>query len=167
VLSENNDRRIGVRTSTIEDQLAEVRRRIDALRAADGAWRFRRHVDIVADVEQKLAQLKTRLDVAERSLAADVSGDWATFSAAVESELESWDTYLERLQTTVATRASHTRQRAETAIADVRSLRIAVGERLTEAGDGAADGWQEQRERVGAARDELEQKADELSAKLT
>ena len=155
-----------MRTATIEEQLADVRRRIDALQAADGVWRFRRHVDVVA-VEQRLAQLKTRLDVAERSLAADVSGDWAAFVAAVESELESWDTYLERLQTTVATRAWHTRERAETAIADVRSLRIAVGERLAQAGDATANGWQEQRERVGAARDELEQKADELSSKLT
>ena len=154
-----------MRTTTIEEQLADVRRRIDALQAADGVWRFRRHVDIVADVEQRLAQLKTRLNVAERSLAADISGDRAAFVAAVESELESWDTYLERLQTTVATRAWHTRERAETAIADVRSLRIAVGERLAQAG-ATANGWQEQRERVGAARDELEQKADELSATL-
>jgi hypothetical protein len=155
-----------VRATTIEEQLAEVRRRIDALRAPGGVWRFRRHVDVIADVEQRLAQLNTRLDVAERSLAADVSGDWATFAAAVESELASWDTYLERLQTTVATRAWHTREQAETAIADVRSLRIAVGERLAQAGDAAANGRREQRERVGAARDELEQKADELSANL-
>ena len=154
-------------TTTIEDQLATVRRRIDALRAPGGVSRFRRHVDVVADVEQALAQLKTRLDVAERSLAADVSGDWPAFAAAVESELESWDTYLERLQTTVATRASHTREQAETAIAEVRSLRIAVGERLAQAGDATANDWQEQREGVGAARDELEQKADELSATLT
>jgi hypothetical protein len=156
-----------VSTPTIEDQLEEVRRRIDALRSSGGVLRFRRHVDIVTAVEQRLAQLKTRLDVAERSISADVSGDWATFAAAVEAELESWDTYLERLQTTVATRAWHTREQAETAIADIRSLRIAVGERLAQAGDAAADGWEEQRERVGAARDELEQKADELSAKLT
>jgi hypothetical protein len=156
-----------VSTPTIEDQLAEVRRRIDALRSSGGVLRFRRHVDIVTAVEQRLAQLKTRLDVAERSISADVSGVWAAFAAAVESELESWDTYLERLQTTVATRAWHTREQAETAIADIRSLRIAVGERLAQAGDAAADGWEEQRERVGAARDELEQKADELSAKLT
>ena len=153
-------------TTTIEDQLAEACRRIDALQAADGVWRFRRHVDIVADVEQRLAQLNTRLDVAERSLAADVSGDWPSFAAAVESELESWDTYLERLQTTVATRAWHTRDQAETAIAEVRSLRIAVADRLGQAGYDGADDRQEQRERVSAARDELEQKADELSTKL-
>jgi hypothetical protein len=155
-----------VSTRTIEQQLAEVRRRIEQLHASGGGPRLQRHLDLVDDVEQKLAQLKTRLDVVERSLAADVSGDWATFAAAVEAELESWDTYLERLQTTVATRAWHARELAEAAIGEVRSSRVAVDERLAQARDAAGDGWQAQRERVSAARDELEQKADELSAKL-
>jgi hypothetical protein len=155
-----------VTTATIEEQVAEVRRRIVQLHASGGGPRLRRHLDLVDDVEQKLAQLKTRLDVAERSLAVDVSGDWATFAAAVEAELESWDTYLERLQTTVATRAWHARERAEEAISDVRSRRVVVDERLAQAREAAGDDWQEQRERVSAARDELEQKADRLSAKL-
>jgi hypothetical protein len=153
-------------SKTIEEQLAEVRRRIEQLHPSRGAPRLQRHRDLVDDVERKLAQLKTRLDVAERSLAADVSGDWATFAAAVEAELESWDTYLERLQTTVATRAWHAREQAEAAIGDVRSRRVAVDERLAQARDAAGDAPHEQRERVSAARDELEQKADELSAKL-
>jgi hypothetical protein len=155
-----------VSTTTIEEQLAQVRQRIEQLHASGAAPRLQRHLDLVDEVEQRLAQLKTRLDVAERSLAADVSGDWATFAAAVEAELESWDTYLERLQTTVATRAWHAREQAEAAIGDVRSRRIAIDERLAQARDAAADGWQEQRELVSAARRELEQKADELSAKL-
>jgi hypothetical protein len=147
---------------SIEEQLAAVRRRIELLKASGGAPP-RRHIDVLDDVEQRLAQLKARLDVAERSLAADVSGDWATFAAAVEAELESWDIYLERLQTIVATRAWQSRERAEEAIGEVRSRRIAVEERLAQVCSAA---WQDQQERVGAARDELEQKADELSANL-
>ena len=143
-------------TTTIEEQLADVRRRIEQLQAAGGMPRLQRHLDLVEDVEQKLAQLKTRLDVAERSLAADTSGDWATYAAAVEAELESWDTYLERLQATVATRAWHAREQAETAIGEVRSRRIAVDESLAHG----------EKERVSEARNELEQKADELSARL-
>jgi DNA repair exonuclease SbcCD ATPase subunit len=145
-----------VSTKTIEEQLTEVRHRIEQLHASGGVPRLRRHLDLVDDVEQKLAQLKARLDVAERSLAADVSDDWAGFAAAVEAELESWDTYLERLQTTVATRAWHAREQAEAAIGDMRSRRLAVNDSL-------AHGV---RERVTEARDELEHKADELSAKL-
>ena len=153
-------------TTTIEEKVAQVRQRIEQLHASGAAPRLQRHLDLVDEVEQRLARLKTRLDVAERSLAADVSTDWATFAAAVEAELESWDTYLERLQTTVATRAWHAREQAEAAIGEVRGRRIDVDERLAEARVAADGGWQEQRERVSTARDELEQKADELSAKL-
>ena len=118
------------------------------------------------EVESKLAQLRTRLDVAEHSLAADVSDDWATFAAAVEAELESWDAYLERLQTSVATKAWKARAEAEAAIGDVRTRRIAVAERLAQARDGVGHASQEQRERVSAARDALEENADDLSAKF-
>jgi DNA repair exonuclease SbcCD ATPase subunit len=153
-------------TTTIEDQLAEIRRRIEQLHASGGVPRLQRHLELVDDVEQRLAELKTRLDVAERSLAADVSGDWATFAAAVEAELESWDTYLERLQTTVAARAWHAREQAEVAIGDVRSRRIAVGERLAQVRDFSGAASQDARKHITAARDELEQKAAELSTKL-
>ena len=90
------------------------------------------------EVEEKLGRLKTRLAVAEHSLAADLSDDWATFAAAVEAELRIWDTYLERLQTSVAAKAWKAREQAEAAIGDVRSRRIAVGERLAQVRD--ADG---------------------------
>ena len=171
-------------TTTIEDQLAEVRRRIDCIQAcaqACGLPRIRRHLDALHDaqasvraaarqapgeVEEKLEQLRTRVDVAEHSLSADVSGDWPTFVAAVEAELDTWDTYLERLQTSVATKAWNARAQAETAIAEVRTHRIAVDQHLEHARDRTDDAWQEQRRRVIAARDELEQKVDHLSTKF-
>jgi chromosome segregation ATPase len=84
----------------------------------------------------------------------------------VEAELESWDTYLERLQTTVATKAWHAREQAEAEIGDVRSRRVAVDERLAQARGVAGDASQAHKERVSAALEEFEQKADELSAKL-
>ncbi len=152
--------------ATIEEQLAKVRSRIEHLHASGAVPRLQRHLDLVDEVEQKLAQLRTRLDVAERSLAADASGDWTTFAAAVEAELESWDTYLERLQTTAATRAWNAREQAEAAIGDVRSHRIDVGERLAHVRDSADGDVQQARDRITAARDELEQKIAELSTKL-
>jgi hypothetical protein len=176
-------RRLDMSRTTIEDQLTEVRLRIDRLQgfAEPDAPRSRRHLDALEqeeaavravaeeapdEVDEKLGQLKTRLEVAEHSLAADTSDDWATFAAAVEAELHSWDTYLERLQTGVAARAWKARERAEAAIADVRSRRIAVGERLAQVRESAASPSQEARKRITAARDELEQKAAELSRKL-
>ncbi len=174
-------------TTTIEDQLAEVRRRIARLRVlaqtglvAERA-RFQRHLDALHqeeasalaavhrgpdEAEQKLGQLRTRLGVAENSLVADVSDEWTTFAAAVEDELRSWDTYLERLQATAVAKAGNARERAEAAIADVRTERIAVYDRLAQARENVNGAWLEQRNHVSSARDELEQKADELSARI-
>jgi small-conductance mechanosensitive channel len=94
------------------------------------------------------------------------SDQWTSFAAAVEDELRSWDTYLERLQTGVAANAWKTREQAERAIADLRGRRIAVEERLAQARDGVGDAGQEQRERVTAARDELAQQAHQLPTKF-
>jgi len=173
--------------TTVEDQLAEFRRRIDRLQAlaqVDAAVqrsRIQRHLDALHteeasvaaaarwapdEVEEKLGRLKTRLIVAEHSVVADVSDDWATFAAAVEGELRSWDIYLERLQTSAAAKALEAREQAEAAIGDVRTRRLAIDDRLAQARTAAGDAWQEQRKRVTAARDELEQKAAELSTKL-
>jgi hypothetical protein len=184
VVKRRDERRLDMSTTTIDDQLAEVRGRIDRLRAFEqagvtaGQARIRRHLDVLYrkeaavqaavhqapdEVEEKLAQLRTRLNVAEHSLAADVSDDWASFAAAVEEELRSWDTYLERLQTSVAAKAWKAREEAETAIGDVRCHRIEVDEHLSQA---RGDASENARERITAARDELEQKADELSARI-
>jgi hypothetical protein len=174
-------------TTTIEDQLAKVRSRIDRLQAlaqldpnAERS-RIQRHLDALHqgeesvaaaarsapdEVEQKLGQLKTRLAVAENSLLADVSEEWTTFAAAVEDELRSWDTYLERLQVTTAAKARERRQRVEAAIADIRTQRIAVYDALVQAREHVNGAWHEQRNHVSAARDDLERKADELPEKF-
>ncbi len=174
-------------TTTIEDPMKDARRRIDRLQAfapigaAADSSRIRRHLDALHreeasvlaaargapdEVDEKLGQLRTRLAVAENSLFADVSDEWTTFAAAVEDELRSWDTYIERLQATAATKAGNARERAEAAIANVRTQLIAVYERLAQARADVNGAWHEQRSHVGAARDELEQKAAELSARL-
>jgi hypothetical protein len=174
-------------TTTIEHELAETNRRIawlrDLLQTGLSSERARidRHLAALRreeasvltaareapdEVEEKLARLRMRLAVAENSVVADVSDEWTTYATAVEDELRSWDTYLERLQATSVARARQGRERAEAAIAAVRSQRIAVYERLAQARDGVNGSWQEQRCDVSAARDELERKADELSANL-
>jgi hypothetical protein len=172
---------------TIDDQLSEARLRIDRLQARAEArggtavGRIQRDLDALRkqeayvratdrhasdEVEEKLGELRTSLDVAEHALTADLSDDWATFAAAVEEELRSWDTYLERLQASVATKARRAREQGEAAIADARSHRIAVEQRLAQALDGSGDPGDEQRKRVTAARDELAQKAHQLPTKL-
>jgi len=127
---------------TIEEQLGKVRHRIEELHASGDVPRLRRHLALVDDVEHRVALLQARLDVVDRSLGADASGDPATYIAAVSAELESWDTFLERLQATIATRAWQARDQAEAEIRDVRSRRIAVDERRRAPGAGARCGRQ-------------------------
>jgi hypothetical protein len=172
-------------TTTIDDRLVEIRGQIDRLRtrAQAGAPRIWRHLDALHQaesavlaalrqeapdaVEEQLAQLNTRLDVAERSLEADAADDWATFAAAVEAELSSWDTYLERLQTSAATKAEKAREQTEARIGEVRSRRIAVGERLAQTRAPAGAASERARKRVTAARNELDKRAAQLSTKLS
>jgi hypothetical protein len=87
-----------------------------------------------------------------------------TFAAAVEDELRSWDTYLERLQATAVAKAGNARDQAEAAIAGVRTQRIAVHDCLAQARENVNGAWHERRNHVSSARDDLEQKADERSA---
>ena len=173
-------------TTTIKDPIEDARRRIDRLHTfahsgvAPDSSRIRRHLDALhreeasalaaareapEKIEEKLGQLRTRLAVAEYALVADISDEWTTFAAAVEDELRSWGVYLERVQATAA-KAGNARERAEAAIADVRTERITVHDRLTQARTDVNGAWHEQMSHVSAARDELARKADELSAKI-
>ena len=173
-------------TTTIKDPIEDARRRIDRLHTfahsgvAPDSSRIRRHLDALhreessalaaareapEKIEEKLGQLRTRLAVVEYALVADISDEWTTFAAAVEDELRSWGVYLERVQATAA-KAGNARERAEAAIADVRTERITVHERLTEARAHVNGAWHEQRSYVSVARDELARKADELPAKI-
>jgi hypothetical protein len=107
-----------------------------------------------------------RVDVADRAVSTDLSEFRAAFPNAVEEELQSWDVYFERLQATVAAKAGKARERAEAAIADFRKYRLAVADQLAKLHETSAARWSEQKARVDAARDELEQKADAIAAKL-
>ena len=174
-------------TTTVEEQLAEIREHIDRLEAkansagAEAKPAIQRHLeelrheqaaalaayrDASAEVEGKVAQLKARLEVAENASAADASDARSMFTAAVDEELHSWDAFFERLQTTAATLAGKARDEAEASLRDLRDRRIAVAKRLEQLRTASGQAWLEQKKRVSEAREELQRKADDLSAKL-
>jgi hypothetical protein len=173
--------------TTIDDRLEAVGRRIDRLQerahtgAADARPKIQYHVDALrreADavrtatrsapdrVEQRYAELTTRLDVAERSLAVDSERERARFAAAVDAELRSLDAYVDGLQQEVSKQRGSTRRQADAAIAELRTRRQQLGAELMRLRDCAGDSWHAERTRVALEREQLERKADELSAKL-
>jgi hypothetical protein len=159
------DRLQGRATAAADDAKPRVQHHLDALRQEEASARAAIR-DASDEMEDKLAQLEARLDIAEQALASDVAEDRAAFATAVDAELHRWDAYVERLQMKAAARTGEARELAEADISDLRERRIAIGERLAQVWASSGEAWREQKARVVAAREELERKADELSAKL-
>jgi hypothetical protein len=174
-------------TTTIDGRLTAVSRCIDELEARmhvhgpDDRQRIRRHVHALRQeqanalaatrhapdrIDDRVARLRSRLEVAERSFDADLAGSRSAFTAAVDGELQGWDVFAERLQTTAAARTGTARAQAEAGITELRRRRLAVSDRLDDLRVDRWETWHEQRKRVTAARDELERTADDLSASL-
>lgn len=174
-------------TMTKEKRLAEIRQRIDDLeaRAGDGTAetraRLQRRFDALRDdadaasaaldekadaVEQRFADLESRVDIAAKREASEMAGDTTSFADAVEAELHDWDVSIERMQARAAVKAYSARERAEASVAELRKARNRAAERLTGARSSTGEAWEEQKKRVTAALDDLEQKAGEATAKF-
>jgi hypothetical protein len=174
-----------MRATAADERLDEMRRQIEALEAkgrsstGDAKSRIQRQLGTLRQQEgsaraaaeqgtdtfdERFEQFQARFQVAESAVAADLAGNRNEFADAVDDELHKWDTYVERLQAQTALRAANARERAETSISDLRRHRNNVSERLAAARTSSGDEWDEQKKQIGAARDELQRKADELSA---
>ena len=99
-------------------------------------------------------------------MATDLSESRNDFADAVDDELHKWDGYFERLQAQTVMRTKSARERAESAISDLRQRRNEIAECVAAMRSASGADWDEQKKRIGAARDELEKKADALSAKF-
>ncbi len=142
---------------------ARIERQVGALRRQEGSARSAANSK-ANGFDERFEQFQARLRVARSAVAADRSDDRKAFTDAVEDELHTWDTYFERLQAQAALRAANARDQAEAAISDLRRRRNDVAARLADVRAASGDAWDEQKKRVGVARDDLERKADELSA---
>jgi hypothetical protein len=172
-------------TNRSEEQVERLHQRIEQLevRANAGATaarqRIQHHLDPLRraeidvrialrtapeQMEGRLAQLHSRLEVARHSVTAELAPDVGAYTRAVEAELDSWDVFFERLQTTAATNAWNRRLHAEAAISEMRALRLDVQRRLAALRASPADVWQGHRAHVTTARERLERIVDEYSA---
>jgi hypothetical protein len=178
---------VRVATRTTDDTWAEIRRhihelealadsseartqtrlqdRIDRLRAEEAAaWEAVR--EKAEAVDEQFRQLEIDVAIAENRLASELADDATSFAEAVEAELRGWDAAIERLQMRAATKTRGQREQAEAEIAALRRARNRVVELLT-ALPSSPDDWQEQRNRVTDALDDLERKVREAALKIT
>jgi hypothetical protein len=152
-------------TASSATALAKVRidQQLATLRAHEAAARSIAHRDPEA-FDERYEEFASRLRVAHSAVAAELAVTSETFTDAVEAELSEWDAYFERLQAQAALRAESTRYQAEAAISELRQRRNSVADQLTHARAARGRAWDEDKARLAALRDELERKADELSA---
>jgi predicted nucleic acid-binding Zn-ribbon protein len=166
-----------VATKTIDDMLAEIRREIDKLeaRADSGAaeTRARLHdrLDLLREeeasawaavreraeaVDEKIRQLEIDLAIAEDRLASEMANDATSFAEGVEAELRDWDAAIERLQTRAAGCDEKAREQAEAEVAELRRARNRAAGSLAALRASSRDAWQEHKDRVRSALDDLE-----------
>jgi hypothetical protein len=176
-----------VSTMTNEQRLAEIRQRIDDLKARahngkdESQARLDRRFDALLDdadaandaleekadaVADRFTDLELRVEAASSRVAAERASDPGRFADAVEAELADWDVAIERLQARVAVKAYSTRDRAEASVAEIRKARNRAADRLAESQSSSGEAWEEQKKRVTVALDDLEQKAREAAAKF-
>ena len=117
-------------------------------------------------VDEKFRQLEIDIAIAENRLASEMADDATSFAEAAEAELHDWDAAIERLQTRAATKAQNAREQAEAEIAELRQARNRAAERLTALRAASEDAWQEQKNRVTEALDDLERKVREAALKI-
>jgi hypothetical protein len=176
-----------VPTRTMDERLADMRRQIEELEAQapssalEPKSRIHHQLDTLREQEasaratahqaadafdERFEQFASRLRVAQSAMAGDLAEGRDEFADAVEDELERWDAYIERLQAQAALRAASARAQAEAEIRDLRRRRNAVTERLAEVRAASGEAWDEEKQRLVEERDELERKADEMSARF-
>ncbi len=169
-------------TQTTKELLAEVRQHIDDLeaRADSGAAQARARLqdrfDMLREqeasacaavrekaeaVDENFRQLEIDIAIAENRLTSELADDATSYVEAVEAELHDWDATIERLQTRAATKAQVAREQAEAEIADLRRARNRAAELLTAVRVSSGDAWQQQKDRVTEALDDLERRVRE------
>jgi hypothetical protein len=144
------------------EENARIRRHLDAVRAAEASTAAAAR-GTHERFEDALEDLGTRLAIARHRLAAELAGNRHLFERAVAAELHDWNTYVERLQRRAA-KGGRADERSQLAIDGLLSRRDEAARRLFELQTASDEIWQERRERVEAALDELERAMDAPAA---
>jgi chromosome segregation ATPase len=143
---------------------ARLQDRLDGLREEEAAaWEAVR--EKAEAVDEQFRQLEIDIAIAENRLASELADDATSFAEAAEAELHDWDAAIERLQMRAATKTQADREQAEAEISALRRARNRVGERLN-ALSTSSDAWQEPKNRVVEALEDLERNVREAALRI-
>ncbi len=153
-----------------------IKSRLDALRKQEASARaaVKEAHDVkkqeasehAAAADDKLRQLETRASSAEHVLAEEVAEDKKSFVDAMNADLDDFKGRLHGLDEKAAAKTGSARERAQAAVAELRSSMNTVSERLAEVRNASGDRWRERKKDVMDARTKLEQKVDDVWKKF-
>lgn len=135
------------------EEKSAIDRHIEALRKAHASARAAAST-AGSRFEYTLAELGTKLTIAEHRRAAEVARDRDAFVRSVEAELDAWDSYVEQLERRAAAQTGS--GRAGVSTSELRRRRNELARRLGDARIAPDGAWRERRERVFEALDELD-----------
>ena len=161
-------RRIKGLEATAASATAPAKGRIDqqlaTLRAHETAARSIAHQDPRA-FDERFEECSRRLRVAHSAVEPRLRRDPERFTDAVEERSSTNGTRTSSgCRRRPRSEPREPRHQAEAAISRVRQRRNSVADQLTHARAARGPAWDEEKARLAALRDELERKADELSA---
>ena len=152
--------RVSGRVDSLRAHEARTRTRLRELREADQAgWQA-----AAVELNLELDHLEIELAIAEARLGSELASDDAAFAAAVEAELDAWNTHIDALQVRAATTSHHDRAQREAAIRQVRERRAAAKGKLQAFQRCLPRATPAERAQLCQAMDELDRAAEEAAA---
>lgn len=158
-------------------QGAKVRlgRRVDALRAKEAAARTRvREVaeaeaeawdESLVELDHELDELDIELAIAEAQLEADLAEDAAAFEAAVQRQIDAYNSYAEHLQALAATAKQTAHNTLEGLVRSMRERRAAATERLKQYRAASSEASEALKAGLYDALDDLDRAVEEARSK--
>jgi hypothetical protein len=152
--------RVSGRVDSLRAHEARTRTQLRELREADQAgWEA-----AAVELHLELDHLEIEMAIAEARLDSDLASDDAAFAAAVEAELDAWNTHIDALQVRAATTSHHARAQREAAIRQVRERRAAAKGKLQTFQKRLLLATPAERSQLCQAMDELDRAAEEAAA---
>jgi hypothetical protein len=127
------------------EEKSRIDRHLEALRKAHASARAAASA-AGSRFEDALAELGTKLTIAEHRRAAEVARGRDAFVRSVEAELHAWDSYLEQLERRAAVQTGS--GLAGVSTSELRRRRNEVARRLGDARIAPDGAWRERRERA-------------------
>jgi hypothetical protein len=156
---DNSRARVGGRVDSLRAHEARTRTRLREFREADqDGWQA-----AVVELNLELDRLEVEMAIAEACLDGELATDDAAFAAAVEAELDAWNTHIDALQVRAASTRHHARALREAAIRQVRERRAVAKGKLQAFRNGSSVSAPVGRDEVSQAMDDLDRVAEEAA----